>query len=161
MGDLPLRTPTYHRLGGPLPRQLANRTHGQPAPPKISPRRDAPPRQYGGLIRVSTGYTPVPGRFHTRYSPVRRSPARYCYLPLPLDLHVLSLSLAFILSQDQTLHGIQIFYNPIAVFLFSLPDQSPASMYRIPLAASSNLPISLKNSFFFIRTPPGRKRMQR
>ena len=28
---------------------------------------------------------------------------------LPLDLHVLSLSLAFILSQDQTLHGIQIF----------------------------------------------------
>src|SRR5438046_6196394 len=34
----------------------------------------------------------------TRYSPVRRL---YCY---PLDLHVLSLPLAFILSQDQTLH---------------------------------------------------------
>ena len=29
----------------------------------------------------------------------------YCYIPLPLDLHVLSLSLAFILSQDQTLHS--------------------------------------------------------
>ena len=28
----------------------------------------------------------------------------YCYTPLPLDLHVLSLPLAFILSQDQTLH---------------------------------------------------------
>ena len=28
----------------------------------------------------------------------------YCYTALPLDLHVLSLPLAFILSQDQTLH---------------------------------------------------------
>jgi hypothetical protein len=28
----------------------------------------------------------------------------YCYIVLPLDLHVLSLPLAFILSQDQTLH---------------------------------------------------------
>ena len=42
---------------------------------------------------------------HTCYSPVRRSPAEKSKLssPLPLDLHVLSLSLAFILSQDQTL----------------------------------------------------------
>ena len=39
------------------------------------------------------------GRLHTRYSPVRRSPPEV----LPLDLHVLGLSLAFILSQDQTL----------------------------------------------------------
>ena len=46
---------------------------------------------------------------HTCYSPVRRSPAEYCYSPLPLDLHVLSLSLAFILSQDQTLHGKSYF----------------------------------------------------
>ena len=52
------------------------------------------------------GYTPVKDRFHTRYSPVRRSPSAYCYAMLPLDLHVLSLSLAFILSQDQTLHGM-------------------------------------------------------
>ena len=36
---------------------------------------------------------------------MRRSPAEYCYSPMPLDLHVLSLSLAFILSQDQTLHS--------------------------------------------------------
>ena len=48
-------------------------------------------------------YPPLTGRLHTRYSPVRRSPPQYCYLVLPLDLHVLSLSLAFILSQDQTL----------------------------------------------------------
>ena len=45
------------------------------------------------------------GRLHTCYSPVRRSPAGKTEVspPLPLDLHVLSLSLAFILSQDQTL----------------------------------------------------------
>ena len=42
-------------------------------------------------------------RLHTCYAPVRRSPPWYCYHVLPLDLHVLGLSLAFILSQDQTL----------------------------------------------------------
>ena len=42
----------------------------------------------------------------TRYAPLRRSPSMYCYIMLPLDLHVLSLPLAFILSQDQTLHCI-------------------------------------------------------
>ena len=55
-------------------------------------------------MEVSLRYPPVVGRLHTRYAPVRRSPARYCYRLLPLDLHVLSLPLAFILSQDQTLH---------------------------------------------------------
>ena len=60
--------------------------------------------RYGVLVGVSTGYPPVAGRLHTRYAPVRRSPAVYCYTPLPLDLHVLGLPLAFILSQDQTLH---------------------------------------------------------
>ncbi len=48
------------------------------------------------------GYPPVRGRLHTRYAPVRRSQGSK--LPLPLDLHVLGLPLAFILSQDQTLH---------------------------------------------------------
>ena len=33
MGDLPLRTPTDRRLGGPLPRQQANQTHPHPIPP--------------------------------------------------------------------------------------------------------------------------------
>ena len=69
---------------------------------------DASLQNYGVLVVVSNGYSPVTGRLLTRYAPFRRSPARwYCYLlPLPLDLHVLSLPLAFILSQDQTLHCI-------------------------------------------------------
>ena len=61
---------------------------------------------YGELIRVSSSYAPVKGRLHTRYSPVRRSPSSSKLEMLPLDLHVLGLSLAFILSQDQTLRCI-------------------------------------------------------
>ena len=58
------------------------------------------------------------GRLHTRYSPVRRSPPVSYPTALPLDLHVLSLSLAFILSQDQTLRCC------LSFFLFSLLKRS-------------------------------------
>ena len=63
-------------------------------------------------------YSPLIGKLHTRYSPVRRSPAEYCYSPLPLDLHVLSLSLAFILSQDQTLRCSNCFMSLLKIPLF-------------------------------------------
>ena len=58
-------------------------------------------------------YPPLIGKLHTRYSPVRRSPAIVGKptIPLPLDLHVLSLSLAFILSQDQTLRCYKLFMS--------------------------------------------------
>src|SRR3546814_3998689 len=56
---------------------------------------------YAVLIRVSPGYPPTEGRLHTRYAPVRHSRKPESFLPF--DLHVLSLPLAFILSQDQTL----------------------------------------------------------
>ncbi len=78
-----------------------------PIPVRIAPflPRGCPLRMYAGLAHLSVGCPPDRGRFHTCYSPVRRSPAGEGKLapPLPLDLHVLSLSLAFILSQDQTL----------------------------------------------------------
>ena len=35
MGDLPLRTPTHRRLGGPLPRRLANAPHAHPSPESL------------------------------------------------------------------------------------------------------------------------------
>ena len=62
-------------------------------------------------MEFSLRYPPVRGRLHTRYAPVRRSSAQYCYRLLPLDLHVLSLPLAFILSQDQTLHCKNCFFT--------------------------------------------------
>ena len=77
-----------------------------PIPDRISfNTRGCPQVSYAVLDGVSAAYPPVRGRLHTCYSPVRRSPADESKLssPLPLDLHVLSLSLAFILSQDQTL----------------------------------------------------------
>ncbi len=73
---------------------------------------------YGVLHDVSIDYPPDEGTLLTRYSPFRRSPALYCYNPLPLDLHVLSLPLAFILSQDQTLHCI------FFIILSSIPGTS-------------------------------------
>ena len=128
------------RLGGPLPRQLPNRTHGHPLPPKIYCKGDAASAIHGGLIHVSMGYTPVKDRFHTRYSPVRRSPSAYCYAMLPLDLHVLSLSLAFILSQDQTLHGMNfICFFPVPASRGALAGHPRRATVA---ACFSNLPIS-------------------
>ena len=37
------------------------------------------PLFYAVLVRLSPGYPPLIGRLHTRYSPVRRSPPKYCY----------------------------------------------------------------------------------
>ena len=88
------------------------------------------PLFYAVLVRLSPGYSPLIGRLHTRYSPVRRSPSRYCYLMLPLDLHVLSLSLAFILSQDQTLHSNKNFKN----YLFRSVIISVESLLGLALA---------------------------
>ena len=68
------------------------------------------------LLPVSQDYPLLVGRSCTRYSPVRRS-----LLPesnIPLDLHVLGLPLAFILSQDQTLHSL---------FLITLSSSLPLS----------------------------------
>ena len=75
----------------------------------------AGPLFHGALIHLSMSYSPLIGKLHTRYSPVRRSPAEYCYSPMPLDLHVLSLSLAFILSQDQTLRCWNCFMSLLKI----------------------------------------------
>ena len=72
---------------------------------------------YAVLDGVSPDYPPDKARLHTCYSPVRRSPPVYCYTVMPLDLHVLSLSLAFILSQDQTLRCFYFFLYSFPCFL--------------------------------------------
>lgn len=74
---------------------------------------------HGVLIQISLGYPPVRGRSHTRYAPVRRSPPSEDVLPL--DLHVLGLPLAFILSQDQTLHRCILYTSRRPVGLPSGP----------------------------------------
>ena len=88
----------------PLPYQLANGTHAHLLPMNLYHISNALNMGYGALIQVSLGYSPAIGRLHTRYAPVRRSQKSKPFLPL--DLHVLGLPLAFILSQDQTLHRV-------------------------------------------------------
>ena len=104
VGGQPLSPPIHRRLGEPLPHQLSNGPHVYLLPINLYSHTHASLRNYTVLARLSPCYPIVRGKLHTCYAPVRRSPPKYCYLALPLDLHVLSLSLAFILSQDQTLH---------------------------------------------------------
>ena len=101
MAGHPLRPATRHSLGGPLPRQRADRPRAPPLapygfpPPAMQPEkrmRDYPavgpaiPHKWAGRSRVTH---PFAGQEE---------------LPLPaLDLHVLSTPPAFVLSQDQTL----------------------------------------------------------
>ena len=75
MGDLPLRTPTDRRLGGPLPRRLPNQTHPHPLATSLCFISDVLYEEHRVLIRLSPGYALLRGRLDTRYSPVRRSPA--------------------------------------------------------------------------------------
>jgi hypothetical protein len=95
VADHPLRPATDRRLGGPLPRQQANRTQAAlKAPFGFGPR---PPC---GISPSFPGLSPTSRHIPTRFSPVRRSPrgAR--------DLHVLGVPPAFALSQDQTLRFV-------------------------------------------------------
>jgi hypothetical protein len=71
VGDHPLRSPRHRRLGGPLPRQLANVTQPHPEPINLYQLNDAVLLGYAVLIRLSAGYPPVQGRLVTRYAPVR------------------------------------------------------------------------------------------
>ena len=96
-------------LSRPLPiidlvsRYLTNNLIGRTP---ISSRRNFNLTILWGIYSVSGIFPPAKGRSCTRYSPVRHSPSGKLGSPmLPFDLHVLSLPLAFILSQDQTLHS--------------------------------------------------------
>ena len=130
----------------------------------LSIQGHAASHQYGVLVQISLGYPPVTGRLHTRYAPVRRSPAEYCYSPLPLDLHVLSLPLAFILSQDQTLHCKNFLNRLLFLWLVLVsrrtPCARPTHAISFSICFKSLSPSSLSGLFF--NTPFFcRKRLQR
>ena len=108
------------------------------------------------------------GWLHTCYSPVRRSPPKYCYLALPLDLHVLSLPLAFILSQDQTLRciiyssGNASRRNPCSNE--NIPGPCSISLNKFPRRDSRPAryatPIFQRTSYAFPFDPPLQKNLQ-
>ena len=92
MADHPLKPATDRRLGRPLPHQLPNQTRADPSPINLSPK---------GRMRY---YSPFPVAIPQKRA---RSHALLTRPPLTpkgaLDLHVLGLPPAFVLSQDQTL----------------------------------------------------------
>ena len=98
MADHPLRPAIDRRLGEPLPHQLANRTRANP--PAIKSFASQP---YPVLAQVSLSYSEPKGMF-----PRVTHPSAAPVLLQALDLHVLSLPPAFVLSQDQTLKFIEI-----------------------------------------------------
>ena len=98
MADHPLRPATDRRLGGPLPRQLANQTQAHPWAKFFD-------------LAVSSGIsTGFPVLCQTQgqitYALLTRAPVTYTPKGAsPLDLHVLGTPPAFVLSQDQTLRS--------------------------------------------------------
>ena len=61
MADHPLRPAIDRRLGGPLPRQLANRTRANPSAINLSP--PIAQRAYPALAQVSLSYSEPKGMF--------------------------------------------------------------------------------------------------
>ena len=128
----PLRPATYLRLGGPLPLQLANRTQGSPqASPFITKLCSL--MTLSGII--SSFLLLSQSRRQVPYALLTRPPwLPWCKHHFPIDLHVLSILSAFILSQDQTLHSTISFH---LYFLSHIIDAFPS--FFLPLIC---LPLS-------------------
>ena len=135
----PLRPATYLRLGGPLPLQLANRTQGSPqASPFITKLCSL--MTLSGII--SSFLLLSQSRRQVPYALLTRPPwLPWCKHHFPIDLHVLSILSAFILSQDQTLHSTISFH---LIFL---------SYYLSMLFPSFFLPLLYMSSIVLSTTP--------
>ena len=104
MAGRPLRPATDRSLGEPLPHQQANQTQAPlQADCSFNNYHDVVPLHYAVLASLSTGYSPLSGRFQSIAHPFAARQHVLLHL-LPLDLHVLGTPPAFNLSQDQTLH---------------------------------------------------------
>ena len=120
MADRPLRPAIHLRLGGPLPRQLANGTWAHLMAEGLAiPSLSSIATAYAVLATVSRSYPPPQGRF-----PCITHPCATNVLLHPFDLHVLGTPPAFVLSQDQTLSSYFLLLTELAFsFLgsFTLP----------------------------------------
>ena len=96
-----------------MPRQLANAPHAHPVPESPPfPPRGCPLGGVRGIRRRFRRLFPWAGQ--VAYVLLTRAPVAgggIAASPLPLDLHVLGLSLAFILSQDQTLRCCYVVFS--------------------------------------------------
>ena len=155
----PLRPATYHRLGGPLPHQQANRTQGSPAA-SLFIRLDMSPPDFTRSYQSFPSVIP-----DCRASSLRvthpSALARLCKHSFAKDLHVLSILSAFILSQDQTLRSIfsysslcYLCFTPIygcfLSFLYSVANVLSLSARIILTSFTYFVNRKLKNIFKFL-----------
>ena len=100
----PLRPATRRRLGGPLPHQQAD-TPRAPPPARPCGRFHLGAMRPRRITRHYPAVGPAIPHRRTSCSRVTHPSATNLELPpSPYDLHVLGTPLAFVLSQDQTLH---------------------------------------------------------
>ena len=148
----PLRPATYLRLGGPLTLQLANRTQGSPqASPFITKLCSF--MTLSGL--VSSFLLLSRSRRQVPYALLTRPPwLPWCKHHFPIDLHVLSILSAFILSQDQTLHSTISFHLIFYQFIDASSVLFSSSIYSCLPLSSQPLPqltkIILSNFISFV-----------
>ena len=103
------------------------------------------------LIPLSGSYPPVEGRLHTCYAPLRHSRSSIAK-NLPFGLHVLGLPLAFILSQDQTLHSINLVLYPYRTGLHLLLPLRKSKKTRNPCHLISVSSIFVLTSLLFSKS---------
>ena len=78
MGDLPLRTPTHRRLGGPSPRQQANAPHAHPCTDRSSHRMAMRPCGTRGIRPDFSSLSPRHGQ--VAYVLLTSAPVAGCVL---------------------------------------------------------------------------------
>ena len=133
MAGHPLRPATDRRLGGPLPRQLANQTRVHLTPKNFSHCT----MRYCALLRYEQSFLPVIPLYEAGYPRVTHPsatqsislPSENFHLIASFDLHVLGTPPAFILSQDQTLMFNLLVQNLLAFTNYFNP--CPKSVSRI------------------------------
>ena len=119
------RRPAYQLMGRmPVPDRIASLSH-----------EGCPPWEPWGIIRRF--HRLFPGRGLVAYALRTRAPLSCPEGHLPFDLHVLGLPLAFILSQDQTLHCIIVLLIcfpeiPGLAVCYSVSSSLPAERLAAP-----------------------------
>ena len=106
MADRPLRPATRRRLGGPLPRQLADRPRAHPGAAACA-TFDIPQMLAVVLCGINSTFAEL-SRAPGQIAHVLRTLTPLNFIGIatnkvPFDLHVLSTPPAFVLSQNQTL----------------------------------------------------------
>lgn len=134
VADLPLRTATRLSLGGPLPRQQADRPQAPLLAPGLTvPGFNVPVMPPGVPWGITSIFTELfPTKRQIAYVLRTRSPLNINCIAtanVPLDLHVLTIPPAFTLNQDQILRKSFKAYEVLEPFLQN--QQSSAILFGL------------------------------